>query len=227
MGLRLLFCFLGIALLQTACTQGGFTVANFDGSQTNLGSSGGQTSISILTNSYETQALTILQTNCVSCHTATSGPAGIYGFGDVNHLVSSGLVVPGNPSQSTLYVMVSTSVMPPTGPLSASDQQVLKNWITGTPSATPTPTPTPGSGSNPNATFSYIQANIISKSCAGCHNAFTTYDGLKAEVVAGDANSSTLFTKVNTGEMPQGGPFLSVDQIRAIYDWIQAGALNN
>jgi mono/diheme cytochrome c family protein len=208
--------------LLSACGDG-FTAGPVGATSLNMGSSSPRPSGS-LNMAYQAQALAILQTNCATCHFATSGPSNIYGFNDVNHLTSSGLVVPGSLNQSMLYVAVSASLMPPGAPLAAADQQVLANWIAGPAAATPTPTPTPGP--NVNGTYTYIQQNIVGK-CVACHANFNTYDGLKAEVVAGSAMTSLLYTKINTGEMPQGGPFLSVEQIRAVYDWIQAGAMNN
>lgn len=212
-----------LPLLFAGCSQGALGT-NWS-SPSNLSLTGQSTAS--LTNSYEAQAMTILQTNCFSCHTATTGPNNVYDFGDINHLVSAGLVVPGSPSTSMLYIAVSTSLMPPGGPLSSADQLTLSNWISGgSTSPNPTPTPTP-SGPNPNATFTYINTNIINVSCVSCHGGFNTYSGLMAEVTASDPSSSALYNMVNSGQMPQGGTFLTADQIGDIYDWIAAGAPNN
>jgi hypothetical protein len=78
-------------------------------------------------NPYTSQALAILQQNCVSCHTSESGPDDVYDVTDVNHLLSFGLVVSGQPGQSLLYQQISEGLMPPTGPLSAIDQEAISN----------------------------------------------------------------------------------------------------
>ena len=41
-----------------------------------------------VSNSYEQQALSIIQTNCTSCHTTASGPSNIYDLTDPQHWVS-------------------------------------------------------------------------------------------------------------------------------------------
>jgi hypothetical protein len=46
-------------------------------------------------------------------------------------------------------------------------------------------------------------------------------------VLAGDANSSLLVEKIKSGEMPKRGPKLTPEQIQAIEQWIDSGALNN
>jgi hypothetical protein len=46
-------------------------------------------------------------------------------------------------------------------------------------------------------------------------------------VKVGDASSSGLYSIVESGEMPQGGPKLSEADLKTIADWINAGALNN
>jgi mono/diheme cytochrome c family protein len=107
----------------TGCAQGPLGVS--------WGVPGTETSVQ-LNNSNEAAAMAIIQQNCTVCHGSSSGPQGIYGLTDVNHLVNSGLVVAGQPNQSTLYTAV-LSNMPPTGLLSAADIQVLNAWISGSP----------------------------------------------------------------------------------------------
>jgi hypothetical protein len=43
-------------------------------------------------------------------------------------------------------------------------------------------------------------------------------------IVPGSAESSLLYQLVSRGEKPKNGPALSSDEIRASYEWIQAGA---
>jgi hypothetical protein len=53
-----------------------------------------------------------------------------------------------------------------------------------------------------------------------------SYSGVMNYVSAGNPNSSSLYTDVKNGKMPQGGS-LSTADITTIYDWISAGAPNN
>ena len=115
--------------------------------------------------------------------------------------------------------------------------------------------PDPGTGTA--FTFSQIQAQILTPTCAkaGCHAASSASDGLVLEagqaygnlvgrpatqrsnlarVQPGDPERSYLILKLRgdpsiTGlRMPQDGPpYLTPEQIDGIAAWIRAGALNN
>jgi mono/diheme cytochrome c family protein len=80
---------------------------------------------------------------------------------------------------------------------------------------------------NPNATYTYISRNITQPKCASCHGSYGTYTGLRGLVRPGNPAGSVLYTITNSGEMPRGGAKLSATELKAIYDWIAAGALNN
>lgn len=58
---------------------------------------------------------------------------------------------------------------------------------------------------------------------------FRTYASLMASgtIVAGQPANSLLYQKVSSGEMPRGGPRLGAAELKAINDWIAAGAPNN
>lgn len=83
-------------------------------------------------------------------------------------------------------------------------------------------------------TFAYVNTNIIAPNCVKCHGGgmvaagvnLSTYAGVRAALIAGNAAGSRLYTEVNSGSMPPAGP-LSALQISAIRNWIDAGALNN
>jgi mono/diheme cytochrome c family protein len=110
-------------LLLVACAQG---PAGLDwGSSSNSGSGPS------LSNSNETAAVAILQQYCISCHTTTSGPNGVYDVTDPNHLLNSGLVVAGQPGSSELYTVIANGSMPPTGALSSDETATVSSWITG------------------------------------------------------------------------------------------------
>lgn len=103
-----------------------------------------------------------------------------------------------------------------------------KPSVTPTPTATPTPTPT----ATPSmATFTYVFNNILKPKCVGCHGSaggysFATYTSTLKAVVANNPAASPLYTSTNSGKMPTSGK-LSSQEIKAISDWISAGAPNN
>src|ERR1700752_5333710 len=83
-----------------------------------------------LQNTLTPAALAILAANCTSCHGTNSGPGGGYNLMDTTHLVSSGLVVPGDPTQSPLYNAISSLQMPPNSSgLDSNAQMTIENWI--------------------------------------------------------------------------------------------------
>lgn len=87
---------------------------------------------------------------------------------------------------------------------------------------------------NPNASFSWILTNVFQPKCLSCHGAggsagvdLRTHTSTIKNIRSGNANSSALYTEVNSGNMPAGGSKLPADQITAIRDWINMGAPNN
>lgn len=103
------------------------------------------------------------------------------------------------------------------------------------------------------STFSSIQQNIFNRKCAipGCHtgsapggnlnlSAGAAYNNLinvnssygPPRVAPGDLDNSVLYQKITGNSqfgsrMPLGGSALSQEEIKAIADWILAGAPNN
>lgn len=79
----------------------------------------------------EATSVQILKANCSGCHAGTlSNGGGIGDVANVAHLVSNGLIVPGEPDSSRLLQSIANGRMPKGGPaLSASDQAVLRQWI--------------------------------------------------------------------------------------------------
>lgn len=100
---------------------GGFQVVGLEESSVGLGS--------LAPPSLEQQkAMEVLTNNCNSCH-GTANLGGVTNITDPKHLVSSGLVVPGEPSKSKILQSVVNNRMPPNNPLSTSDQTILSEWI--------------------------------------------------------------------------------------------------
>ncbi|HYQ02269.1 MAG TPA: hypothetical protein VER96_26525 [Polyangiaceae bacterium] len=93
----------------------------------------------------------------------------------------------------------------------------------------------------PAPTFTTIYNTIITPNCGGaqCHLKRPTpfgYDfssksaastSWRGDVVAGDADNSPMFQVLNFAIMPKDKAPLTVDQLFMVYDWINAGALDN
>lgn len=227
------FFFLLITVSLVGCSEI-MTIANLQSNET----SGDNNFNQSLMNDYTKEALVILKTNCASCHGSTGGSGNIYGLDDINHMVSTGILVPGSPSSSLIYNEIVSGAMPPGTPLRLDEQKVIEAWIIGssqslptpTPSPTPTPTPVPVPVPSPisaNATFSYINKNIIQTRCIQCHSGMKTYTGVMRYVVAGSPQSSSLYTESYSGSMPRGASALGKAELKNLFDWIKAGAKNN
>lgn len=108
---------------------------------------------------------------------------------------------------------------------------------------------------NSSATFSRVQAEVFTPSCAlsGCHAGPSPASGMdlgagraygqvvgvaavgstRLRVAPGDVSASYLVSKLRgdatiTGSrMPLGGPYLSSDRERLVTDWIRRGAPND
>ncbi len=75
----------------------------------------------------QTKALGILRTNCQTCHINQS-LGGISNIANATHLLSTGLIIPGN-INSPLMRSINDNSMPPSGPLTEADKIDLRNWI--------------------------------------------------------------------------------------------------
>jgi hypothetical protein len=81
-----------------------------------------------------TSALGILTRDCGSCHAGSERAGGVGSIDDVDSLVSSGLIVPGNAALSPLFDSVRAGRMPPAGVLSrpsVGEQWLLEGFIEG------------------------------------------------------------------------------------------------
>lgn len=178
------------------------------------------------------RALRVLAQNCAACHGDTSGSAGVFGLQNVSHLVSAGLIIPGNPDQSRIYTVIRSGVMPTSGPLSQADQDLIRQWIQGEVSTSAPPPPAP----EPEATYKYISSEILIPKCVACHSStnasggykFDSYAGVMRAVDKTKPTESDIYKVVEDGEMPpRPGTPLSSAQQQVILEWIQKGALNN
>ena len=113
-----------------------------------------------------------------------------------------------NPNSSSPGTVTSSTTNPGTSPVSGT-------------------TPTGGGGGTSSATFSAVSSQILQPKCVTCHSSFGTYSGVMSAVTAGNPSGSALYTMVESGQMPQGGPALSSDEVTLINTWIQNGAQND
>ncbi|HEX4926120.1 MAG TPA: c-type cytochrome domain-containing protein [Bdellovibrionales bacterium] len=180
--------------------------------------------------------LQLINTNCNGCHGTAPGSGNVYDVTNVSHLVSTGLIVPGSPDTSPLFNTIAAGNMPPTGSLAAADIETIRQWIIdgaqqGGGGPLPTPTPPPPLAPS----YQSIAANILVPKCVSCHRAgrsqggvrLDNYDDVRREVRVNNPASSPLYESIESGAMPEGGPVLPANEVAAVLQWIQNGALNN
>lgn len=189
----------------------------------------------------------ILQTKCLTCHSSAIQSGGI-SLESFQELTDQELIVPFRSSSSLLYQSVAKNLMPknPVPPLSNQEKDILARWIDfGAPEVKGI-LPKPDSSKKAEPKFSWIKNNVLDLRCLRCHDSrggtkvrgatdFSTHKNLLASegfelkpVEPGDPENSSLYTAVESGEMPRPkGNKLPEEQIKAIYDWIKNGALNN
>ncbi|MEK7689442.1 MAG: hypothetical protein AAB425_00320 [Bdellovibrionota bacterium] len=90
------------------------------------------------------------------------------------------------------------------------------------------------SSEKPQATFEWIDRNLIQTRCAGCHAGSAAPHGLDYSgytrisetltVIAGQPELSDFYTVIANGRMPKNAARLSLLEMGAVYDWIKAGA---
>lgn len=115
------------------------------------------------------------------------------------------------------------------------------------PAASPTGEPAPAAAEPGQVSFSQDVLPILEQRCFKCHGGqdengeirteegltLTNYDDIMAGswngpvIEPGNVEDSFLIEQITTGEMPKKEPHLLPAQIRAITDWVAAGAPNN
>lgn len=176
----------------------------------------------------------LLQKNCSGCHSTNNVNGNVGDVTDIEYLIYSRLIIPGEPELSPIINQITQGLMPAGKPaLSGAEVEVLKSWIKGLNGET-----TGGGGGIPaptiEAKYSAIAAQVFGPRCVACHAnrayKFGSYADAVRSVVPGDATNSILYQAITVGRgggrMPQGGG-LSSAQVKAIEDWINAGAMNN
>jgi mono/diheme cytochrome c family protein len=85
--------------------------------------------------------------------------------------------------------------------------------------------------------FADLQSNIFQPKCVQCHSSAKASGGVdlssyvsimgKFDLISPqNPEHSLVYTEVASGDMPDGGPPLSTNEVKAISDWILAGAPN-
>lgn len=77
--------------------------------------------------------------------------------------------------------------------------------------------------------FEVLKNSIFAPKCMACHAVFSSYESFMTSgmVVAKNPETSPLYLKVASGQMPKGGTPLSDTETKAIYDWISGGAVKS
>ena len=178
---------------------------------------------------FESDILPIFKASCVQCHNPESNAKRL----DLTSLDSvmkgseSGpVVITGDPTGSLLYKVIQSGAMPKGAkPLATEQLDLIRQWI--------------AAGESLPITFQTSVEAIFKGNCVKCHGSETrkksmdlsTYAGVMKGsesgpvIVPGDPESSLAYKKIRVGEMPKDGPPLSKEQIKAVRDWISAGAL--
>lgn len=184
----------------------------------------------------QTQALTILQNKCASCH-QTGASGGVTQILNVNHLVASGLIVAGDPAQGALMDSITSGRMPLTGSVSSTEIQILADWIssmvlTGSLPTTPTISPLPaGKTVTADGPLHASAMKVLNTYCAGCHQGANS-GGINnvldiktlvrtGLVTAGNANVGRLVGAILDGSMPKGnGARVPAGDLEILRQWI-------
>ncbi len=86
----------------------------------------------------ESKSIDILNQKCSSCHSESTGAANsapgadpITNISDVNYLLRTRLIIPGEPDLSPIYQSVRNGDMPVNESLDTQEIQTIKDWISG------------------------------------------------------------------------------------------------
>ena len=186
---------------------------------------------------FNLQVLPILVSNCAmnGCHSAASAMDGVI-LSSYQSVMASGIVTPGNPGNSDLYeVLVETDPddrMPPNGPLSNQQIQLIQTWIAQ--GALNLSCDDNNGCDTLNVTWSATVRPIIQSYCQGCHSGSAPSGGVSLDNYAAVSNSAfngSLLGSVQHSNgwtpMPYQSNQLSSCDIAKIRIWVNAGAPNN
>ncbi len=191
---------------------------------------------------YEDNLHQLLTTNCASCHRDQAQPQ--FGVSDAQQahdlLINQGLVNLSSPIDSRMVVVVAGNHQGVPTLFGNYIADSIQNWAddlrragqggdSGGRPLGPEPQVDP--------TFSSINRYILRPKCVKCHapggirprEDYSSYSSTLSSggVNPGNANSSRLYLTCADGGMPDDSAPLNDNQLNAIRDWINAGALNN
>lgn len=177
---------------------------------------------------------------CLSCHSPPSAAAGIRLDSYSVTLSQSDLVIAGQPEISRLYRSIATGFMPPSSPLQPERVELLRRWIAeGAVENSTQRLPTPEPPANPDPppdelplVLDTVYQVILTPHCISCHKPggfagfldLTQPEAVMGLVVAGQPDSSFLYTVMASGAMPPSGT-LDPEKIELVRQWISQGAL--
>lgn len=175
----------------------------------------------------ESASLKILNTKCSSCHNPNSASGNLTDITNVAYLQWARQIVAGEPELSPVIIRITRGEMPPGEFMSGTDVDILKRWI-----ASMDPQNLgPGGGAPVSVIiapkYSVLAQVVFSPKCVACHAnrnyKLNSYTEVLRSVTDGKLYDSLTRT---TNRMPQGGS-LTATELKAIADWIAAGAPNN
>lgn len=176
----------------------------------------------------------ILNKNCFECHNTTTMDGNVSDITNIEYLVYSRLIVPGEPELSPIIAEIASGRMPKgRAGLTGLEVETIKSWIAGLDADDLGP----GGPLVPiviEPKYSSLAQQIFTPRCITCHSnrnyRLNSHAQVLRTVTPGNAANSLLYQAVTVGrdggKMPQGGG-LSSAQIKAIEDWINSGAPNN
>jgi cytochrome c553 len=192
------------------------------------------------------QSISILGTKCAACHDAAT-QGGVTGILNVDHLIASGLITPGNPSAGRLIGSIEDNSMPTTGleRVTPGELSILKSWISSirvagpqpTPSPTPPPPPTIPAGMKvgANGALQTQAMGVLQFQCAGCHQANSNAGSINkimepnslvslGLVTMGDSTKGRLIGSIVGKTMPKAGSYMATTpaELQVLRDWINS-----
>ena len=181
----------------------------------------------LLGNPYE-NVQDIFDSSCTNCH-STNNPTGGLSLSNYYDTMLSGSVIPADSDGSELFDRIENGNMPPgSNNLSSNEIQVIKDWIDG------------GSYNGISVDYQYQVQPIFDDKCISCHSSNNPSSGLSlstyTDVIYGSINgpvvepcsseSSELYERIESGNMPPGSNDLTLSQVSVIMEWINEGALD-
>ena len=197
----------------------------------------GPGSVATSIEAYSVTLMPLLQQNCASCHGKAQQPAFIAGDATTSHnaLITFGLVNLTNPSASRIVQKVQAGHQGFSSSLALALEGEISNWADALlASGEPSPLPEPV-GLEP--TFQSIHQLVLLPKCAGCHSPtgtrpredYSTYEASinTGKIVPGNAAGSEMYKECTSGAMPLGTDRLTEEELAALRQWIDEGALDN